>query len=75
MKNLTKKHLLQALKDAGFANGYDSLLRFEELGVIESAERRVFPSGRSYRVYSQKDIDKAVGNVKKYYEGTIETKK
>jgi len=62
----TKMHLLQALKDAGEPCSYSSLLYYEKLGVVKKPTRSIPMGDRSYRAYTQAEIDRTVSKIKKY---------
>lgn len=72
--NLGKQDLLAALKKASkeysklkIPTSYRSLIRLEQAGVIpKSKNPLVFESGRTWRVYSQEEINTIVRKIIEY---------
>ena len=66
-KVYNKRHLLEALKNAGLPYSYKALLKYERAGVIPQATRiEGMGDGPRARLYSKEDIDNIIARVKAY---------
>lgn len=67
MKVFTKKHLFDALKEAGLPYSYKSLLKFERLGIIPTNNASGEVSGvNNWRLYTEKEIKEIVKKIRAY---------
>lgn len=63
----SKRYLLRALKTAGVSYSYNSLLRYEKLGVIPKAQNAIgMGTGSKWRLYTQTEIDNIVNKMIAY---------
>lgn len=60
----TKKHLLEALKEAGLPSSYKTLLKMENAGVVPRGGE--IKSTDSDRFYTEEEINSIVSKVKEH---------
>lgn len=67
-KIFSKKHLLQALKNAGLPASYPTLLAYEKAGVVPHSEGNIEFADRRWRFYTEEEITNIIIRVKGYLD-------
>lgn len=66
-----KKQLLQALKDAGLPATYQSLLKYERLGIIRQPSSQLKYTDRSWRAYTINELREIIEAISTYKKKVI----
>lgn len=68
----SKKHLLQALREAGLPCSYPTLVRYEKEGIVSKPAGMVGYMDREWRFYTQEEIEQVLAAVKAHVEASEE---
>ena len=62
----TKKHLMDALKEAGLPFSYTTIIHYENLGIIPKPKNPIDYDHVAWRTYTDQEIKVIVEKIKKY---------